>query len=296
MGTIRFKLDEVMEAVEMKPTLARKALTNLRFRQDFIQGIAEMLELPFIETPSPEGNVCYAGDINLRPEYRTSFSKSELLDLVLCQVIDDQVNLKEVEVLFPDNLKDFFSNAFRQKLAIIAQKKQLRKTNLDKRDALSRKVRQELSSSICKQLWDMIIRYNSRVIHSYLPMGSEVNVAPLLQTALENGIKVVVPKTLKKRQMQNLILQDLNDMEQGIFNTYHPRNAKEYNGNYDLIIVAGLAFDRRGFRVGYGGGYYDTFLATQTEAFKAGVCYPFQMIDQVPTEEHDIMLDCILSD
>ncbi|MEZ4722375.1 MAG: 5-formyltetrahydrofolate cyclo-ligase [Flavobacteriales bacterium] len=211
------------------------------------------------------------------------------------QLTKDTIKLDD-EVVFPNDAVTFLSNTYVHKLQAIAQKKQIRKSILDKRDALPRKARQQLSNSICRQLWELIISNNSRVIHSYLPMGSEVNVAPLLQKALDFGLQVVVPKTLKKRQMQNLVLKDLGDMEPGIFNTYHPRNAEEYNGNYDLIIVAGLAFDSRGFRVGYGGGYYDTFLASQTDAFKAGVCYPFQMIDQVPIEEHDIRLDCVLAD
>lgn len=95
--------------------------------------------------------------------------------------------------------------------------------------------------------------------------------------------------------MQNLFLTDLKNMEAGIFNTYHPKDAEEYTGEYDLIIVAGLAFDKRGYRVGYGGGYYDTFLAGQPKALKVGVCFPFQMIAEVPVESHDIKLDEILT-
>jgi 5-formyltetrahydrofolate cyclo-ligase len=118
-------------------------------------------------------------------------------------------------------------------------------------------------------------------------------VLPLLQKALDAGLTVVVPKALKKRQMQNLVLHDLKNMEPGIFNTYHPKNSEEYPGEYDLIIVAGLAFDKKGYRVGYGGGYYDTFLAGQPEALKVGVCFPFQMMEEVPLEPHDIKLDGI---
>ena len=67
-----------------------------------------------------------------------------------------------------------------------------------------------------------------------------------------------------------------------------------FNGRYDLIIVPGLAFDNRNYRVGYGGGYYDNFLVMQPESFKVGIFYPFQKVDVVPVEPHDICLDTIL--
>ena len=179
-------------------------------------------------------------------------------------------------------------------LPIKEEKKAIRSKMLEKRNAMPRQERNAHSEKICNQLWEIILKNKVQVIHSYLTMGSEINVLPLLQKALDNSLTVVVPKTLKKRQMQNLILHDLKNMEPGIFGTYHPKDTEEYSGEYDLIIVAGLAFDQRGYRVGYGGGYYDTFLAGQANAQKVGVFYPFQLMDQVPVEPHDIKLDKVL--
>ena len=192
-----------------------------------------------------------------------------------------------------NSIKNFQRTTMTQNIK--EQKKYLRQTMLERRNKMPRKERSLLSEKICDQLWNLILEKKIRVIHSYLTMGSEVNVLPLLQKAIDKGITVVVPKTLKKRQMQNLFLTDLKNMEAGIFNTYHPKDAEEYTGEYDLIIVAGLAFDKRGYRVGYGGGYYDTFLAGQPKALKVGVCFPFQMIAEVPVESHDIKLDEILT-
>lgn len=165
---------------------------------------------------------------------------------------------------------------------------------LERRNKMPRKERNFFSDKICEQLWNLILEKDVQVVHSYLTMGSEVNILPLLKKALDKGITVVVPKTLKKRQMHNLILTNLKNMEAGIFNTYHPKDAEEYTGEYDLIIVAGLAFDKRGFRVGYGGGYYDIFLFDQDTAIKVGVCYPFQIMESVPFEEHDVQLDQVI--
>lgn len=178
--------------------------------------------------------------------------------------------------------------------SIVTAKKTIREKMLEQRNKMPRQERNVLSEQICSQLWNIILEKKVRVIHSFLTMGSEVNVLPLLQMALDNGLTVVVPKTLKKRQMQNLLLHDLKHMEPGIFSTYHPKDSVEYTGNYDLIIVAGLAVDKNNFRVGYGGGYYDTFLAEQPLAMKIGVFFPFQFMDEVPVEPHDIRLDKVL--
>jgi 5-formyltetrahydrofolate cyclo-ligase len=167
---------------------------------------------------------------------------------------------------------------------IKTSKKLIRAAMLQQRDGCPRQQRKTYSDDICARLWAMIQAQKARVIHSFLTMGSEVMVLPLLERALAEGLTVVVPKTLKKRQMQNLVLRDLKDMEPGIFGTYHPKNGLEYTGDYDLIIVAGLAFDPAGNRVGYGGGYYDTFLAGQLSATKVGVFYPFQLLDSVPVD------------
>jgi 5-formyltetrahydrofolate cyclo-ligase len=174
------------------------------------------------------------------------------------------------------------------------QKKHLRKRMLEQRNKVPRQTRHLFSEKICSQLWSYMIENKMEIIHSYLTMGSEVNVLPLLQKALDAGLTVVVPKTLKKRQMQNLVLTDLKKMEPGIFGTYHPRDAEEHTGHYDLIIVAGLAFDSAGNRVGYGGGYYDTFLAEHQAARKIGVAFPFQIMETVPVEAHDVQLDVVL--
>jgi len=161
------------------------------------------------------------------------------------------------------------------------------------RDQMPLVERKVLSEKICTQLWTYIITNEVKVIHSYLPMGSEVDVLPLLKLALDHGLKVISTKTLKKRQLQHLIVSDLENMEEGIYGTSHPKNAEEYFGTYDLILVAGLAFDESHKRLGYGGGYYDTFLAKHVDAKKLGVGFPFQIVEQVPIEEHDVKLDAL---
>jgi 5-formyltetrahydrofolate cyclo-ligase len=62
----------------------------------------------------------------------------------------------------------------------------------------------------------------------------------------------------------------------------------------DLIIVPGVAFAKSGYRIGYGGGYYDYFLANQKKALKIGVGYPMQLMNDLPSEDQDIPLDILV--
>lgn len=173
------------------------------------------------------------------------------------------------------------------------EKKDLRFLMLKKRGLLNPQSKQLYDNFICKKLLKTIEDSRAKVVHAYIPMANEIDITPLIQQLLNNKITVVAPKTLKNRQLQNLILNSLSELETGIAKTQHPANAIEYQGNFDVIIVPGLAFDKQNYRLGYGGGYYDGFLATQPNAQKVGIFYPFQEVEKVPTEPHDEQLTTI---
>lgn len=176
------------------------------------------------------------------------------------------------------------------------QKNDLRKKMLAARAALVPEEKQRYDRRLCEQLWDRVEHRKVRVLHTYLPMGDEVNIFPFLEKALEQGLMVVAPKSLKARRMENRVLHSLSDLEAGIFGTSHPAGGQIYEGPYDLFIVPGLAFDRRGARLGYGAGYYDLFLGSQIAGHKLGICYPFQFVDELPTEAHDVQMDEVLGE
>ncbi|MEL7020646.1 MAG: 5-formyltetrahydrofolate cyclo-ligase, partial [Bacteroidota bacterium] len=155
-----------------------------------------------------------------------------------------------------------------EKVIAYMQKKQLRQQFRVKRKSLTAIVKQRYDESICTQLYEYIRANNHKTVHTYLPVGTEINLFPLITQLLNEGKMLVCPKTLKDRQLTHLILTDLSELVTGLYNTQHPLREQIYEGTYDLIIVPGLAFDRLGYRLGYGGGYYDTFLATHPQAQK----------------------------
>ena len=82
--------------------------------------------------------------------------------------------------------------------------------------------------------------------------------------------------------------------KEGDFHIMEPQNAP-YDGDFDLIIVPGVAFDRLGNRLGRGRGYYDRFLAKHLSVKRIGICFDFQLVDEIPTEPTDIKMHAIIS-
>lgn len=180
-------------------------------------------------------------------------------------------------------------------MEIKSEKANIRKLMLDKRKEIGTSVKAQYDKYICQELEQIIQENNFKVVHAYIPIANEINILPLINKLLKNNITVVCPKTLTKRRLENRVLVSLTKLEMGIMQTLHPKEPLIYEGKYDLVIVPGLAFDKANYRVGYGGGYYDNFLIDQPDALKVGIFYPFQMIDSVPLEPHDVRLDLILS-
>lgn len=175
------------------------------------------------------------------------------------------------------------------------QKREWRKKMLKHRFTLNPNDKNRYDGKVCELLKQIISANNYQVIHAYIPIAGEIDIAPLLEDLLAENKTVVCPKTLPKRRMENRILKSLSQLKTGIMGTRHPSDTEIYEGKFDLVIVPGLAYDSQNYRLGYGGAYYDTFLTEHPEARKMGVFYPFQQIEEVPLESHDEQLDEVIT-
>jgi len=180
-------------------------------------------------------------------------------------------------------------------MTIGQRKNEIRKAMIAQRTKMPLPLKEKYDLWICSHLQKIIKERGCKVLHTFLPMAGEINIYPLIESLLQENILIVSPKVLPKRKLQNLILQSLNEVEKGAFGTTHPSNSKEFHGEYNLIVVPGLSFDHNKNRLGYGGGYYDNFLIHHPNALRLGIFYPFQKINEVPTESHDVQLDEVLS-
>lgn len=171
---------------------------------------------------------------------------------------------------------------------------ELRKALIRKRLEIDPNWKKVYDQHICLRLEAFIVERNFSCIHTFLPMRGEPDLIPLLSRLLALGVQLFAPKTLPNRQLIHLELTSLDNLEKGVFNTLHPKNSESSTGPFDLIIVPGLGFTAEGQRLGYGGGYYDTFLAGHLESWTLAPAYPFQILATIPSEDHDIPLDQIL--
>ncbi|TVR38329.1 MAG: 5-formyltetrahydrofolate cyclo-ligase [Cryomorphaceae bacterium] len=177
---------------------------------------------------------------------------------------------------------------------ITAEKKELRTEMLERRARINPDVKRTYDAWICEELYQHIEKENYRTVHAYIPLPAEINITPLLEKLLAEDVCVVCPRALPARKLENRVLHSLDELEIGKMGTRHPAEADIYEGPVDFVIVPGLAFDRSRYRLGYGGGYYDNFLIAQSKAQKTGIFYPFQEVEKVPREAHDVQLDEVL--
>ena len=134
----------------------------------------------------------------------------------------------------------------------------------------------------------------AKTIYGYLPYNQEVRTVPILERALADGKRVAVPKVYGDR-MKFIYMTDLNRVEKGYANIPEPVDDEPVAEDPTaLVLMPGLAFDREGHRIGYGGGFYDKFLAEGPEHPTVALCYEFQMLETLETEEFDIPVDLVL--
>lgn len=179
-------------------------------------------------------------------------------------------------------------------MSVKTEKQQLREKIFHQRDNLAPLEKKAYDDWFCAALWKKVQELNATCIHVFLPMRSEPDIRPFIQKALDHQLTVVAPQTLRNRKLQHLELKSLSSLEKGLWGTMHPLNTEVFLGNFDLIVVPGLAFDKKGFRLGYGGGYYDGFLKEFPEAHHLAIAYPFQVLEKIPVEDHDVKLDELL--
>lgn len=134
----------------------------------------------------------------------------------------------------------------------------------------------------------------AKSIYGYLPYNQEVRTVPMLERAIRDGKRVAVPKCYGD-EMRFIWMDDLSKVEKGYAGIPEPiADGPVADDETALVLMPGLAFDPQGRRVGYGGGFYDRFLAKEPEHPTLALCYDFQMLPELETEEFDIPVDCVL--
>ena len=157
------------------------------------------------------------------------------------------------------------------------------------------------SRKICKQVLESDEYKAAETIFAYYPLGNEVNCLTVLKEALNDGKRVVLPKTGAECRMDFYEIHGLDDVEEGTFHVMEPKTTcKRFLPDADdcaLVLVPGVAFDYQGNRYGYGKGYYDRYFARFPQLKRIALTYTEQVSEE-PLEclETDVKMHAILSD
>ena len=164
------------------------------------------------------------------------------------------------------------------------RKAELRAALLEARRRIPRAEREALSAAICGRAEGLPAYRAAGTVHAYVGVASEVRTLPLLEDAWGAGKRVVCPRIgsdgrLEGRQVRSP--EDLVEGPRGLLEPDPETSPVVSAEEIDLVVVPGIGFDRRGGRLGFGGGYYDRFLAT-TGASRLGLAFSLQIVDGIP--------------
>ncbi|MBP8757160.1 MAG: 5-formyltetrahydrofolate cyclo-ligase [Prevotella sp.] len=175
-------------------------------------------------------------------------------------------------------------------------KAELRKNIRERKRQFTSKMLGELSLMLINKLLENDKIKEANTILMYYSMPDEVNTHQVVDTLVALGKKVLLPVVINGEELEIREYKDKNDLKVGI--AYHIMEpvGEKYNDykNIDVAVVPGMSFDDNGNRLGRGKGYYDRFLKQIPQAYKIGICFNFQKVKAVPTEETDIKMDEVI--
>ena len=174
-------------------------------------------------------------------------------------------------------------------------KKEMRAQIRAKKRAMTEEQIVSASARLSEQLRSCDLYKNAKTIYGYLPYNQEVRTVPMLEQAIRDGKRVAVPKCYGEEMRFLYITDFVNEVAPGYANIPEPiADEPVADDPTALVLMPGLAFDPMGHRIGYGGGFYDRFLAKEPDHPTLALCYGFQMVDHLQTEEFDIPVDQVL--
>lgn len=174
-------------------------------------------------------------------------------------------------------------------------KAELRKQVLQEMKALPRQQKQAMVQALTDQFLKHPFYQEAKVIATYLSFPHEFQTQELIEQALKDGKKVLIPKTYPKGRM-DFVVYNPQQLVKTSFGLLEPQGNLEVvdASQIDLIHVPGLAFTTEGYRIGYGGGYYDRYLK-HFSGHTLSTVYPCQIQDFIP-EKYDIPVEEVLID
>ncbi|MEJ7622030.1 MAG: 5-formyltetrahydrofolate cyclo-ligase [Aquificaceae bacterium] len=177
----------------------------------------------------------------------------------------------------------------------VLTKDDIRRLIIQKREALTEEEREKLSEGIIKNLLSLKPLWDAKNLLMFCPHRGEPNITPLFSWTLQRGKALLLPK-VEGKNLRLIRLEDTTSLSPGAFCILEPSKGKEVRPEeVELSLIPGIAFDKAGYRIGYGKGYYDR-LFERLGGLKVGVCYEFQVLEEVPRDDWDMPVDLVVTE
>ena len=177
------------------------------------------------------------------------------------------------------------------------RKRVLRREARARRDALAPEERERLGQAVARNLLALPAVADAATVMAFSSFGSEVDTGPIIERLTRDGRRVVLPR-VEDRAVVPVAYRPGDPVKPSSFGALEPAGGEPVPPeDIDVAVVPGLAFDRRGHRVGYGGGFYDRFLGRlRPDALTVGICFSVQLVDEVPHGRGDRPVDLVVTE
>jgi len=177
-------------------------------------------------------------------------------------------------------------------------KTEIRKMVKEKLQHIPSDLYHKWSREIATSLFSLDDWKNAATIAVTISRGKEVETRAIIQEGWKQGKRIVVPKCDSiSRGMTFRILESFDQLEVVYYGLEEPKEAETEAVSaheINIMLVPGLAYNQKGYRVGFGGGYYDRFLS-KYEGKTAALAFEVQLVEELPIEDHDIAVDTIIT-
>lgn len=181
----------------------------------------------------------------------------------------------------------------------IFSKAELRQKFLSLRSGLSESARKTADKKIFERLLALPYYQRTQVVYCYVSVKNEADTRKIIRESLEKRMKVAVPRVTGRGRMEFCFIQSPADLVAGKWSIPEPGDwcVKAPCPDRDsLVLMPGVVFDRKGNRIGYGGGFYDRYLAQCTDCMKIALAFSCQCIENVTCDTYDVHADIIITE
>lgn len=167
-----------------------------------------------------------------------------------------------------------------------------------RRKTLASSDRQKRQTAAMENLLSLPELQRAECIYPFVSCGTEIDTLEIIQYLLTEGKQRIGVPRVTGEQMEFVEIHSLDDLRLGAMDILEPVEGEIMEAGEGIMLMPGLAFDKRGNRVGYGAGYYDRYLEQYDtgDLYKAGYAFDFQILDEIGAEEHDRRVDCIVTE